>query len=246
MKAKTVIPLLLAAALLAGSGCGTTTIDYTRSSRQPVLNYSSTQALPPPSAPQGPVLVIYGDGTAYQRHGQMDYTTGKVLESELKSLLGSIVDEGFFQLKPLQGKDTPGGITDQVTVTLKGKSKSVQGPDNSGGDFGAVLDTVKTFKIPGAKAYLPDQIILFAKQYTGPEPFVGTVLDWTADPAVLEQAAAPVAGYVPGAHASGAQAQQAWKLLEGASGGDEEVAWRAGGKLYVQVYAVPQFPFPGI
>lgn len=246
MRRKTVVPVLLMAALLAASGCGKASIDYSRSPRQPVLAYYQTQALPPPSAPHGPVLIVYGDGTAFQRHEQMDYTTGTVPEAELKSLLGSIVDKGFFEMAALQGKDTPGGITDHVTVTLKSKSNGVEGPDTAGGDFGAVLETVKQFKIPGAKEYLPDNIALYAAQYTGSEPFVGTVLDWTADPKLLEQAAAPAAGVLSGAHASGAQAQQVWKLLKGASGGDEEVAWRAGGKLYVQVYAVPQFPLPGV
>jgi len=238
--------VLMLAVLLASGGCGHQSLDYTRSNRNPVVVYSQSQALPPQSAPHGPVLIIYGDGTAYQRHEQMDYVTGTVPQDEIQGLLASIIDEGFFEMAGLQGKDKPGGITDHVTVTIKNKSKGVEGPDGSGGDFGAVLDTVKQFKIPDAKEYLPDNIGLYAVPYTNPEPFNGTVLDWTADPALLEQAAAPVAGVVTGNHVSGAQAQQVWKLLKGASGLDEEVAWRAGGKLYVQVYAVPQFPLPGI
>jgi hypothetical protein len=234
------------AAFVLAAGCGTGTVEYSHSARMPVVTYYQSQALPPPDAPQGPVLIVYGDGTAYQRHEQMDYITGTLTKSQVEGLLTSMIDKGFFEMAPLQGKDLPGGITDHITVSVKGRSKGVEGPDTSGGDFGAVLKIVKEFQIPSAREYLPDQLSLFAKQYSSAEPFKGTVLDWTADPALLEQAAAPVAGISPGAHASGPQAQQVWKLLASSQGGDEEIAWRAGGKLYVQVYAVPAFPAPGI
>lgn len=239
---RTVPAFLLAAVLLASipGGCGSQpAVQYSTSAKQPIIAYYQTQALPPEFAPHGPNLLIYGNGTAYQRSEAMDYVTGVVPPKEIEKLLGSIVGAGFFTMKSPQGKPKPGGITDNVTVTTKERSNGVQGADDAGGDFGAVVNMLKGFKVPKAQKYYPENVVIHAAAAT--EPFSGTVREWTASPVMLEQAAAK------GAYAvSGGEAEQAWKLLEAARGEDEQVAWRADGKLYMQVYAVPQFPAPGV
>jgi hypothetical protein len=239
------VVVALAVCLLAGCGSGKPAIVYSNSPNQPIISYFRSQALPPEFSPNSPVFVVYGDGTVYKRSGAMDYTTGKLSDAQVKALVTSVVDRGFFGMKQLQGQPPPGGAEDHVTVTLKGKSSSVQAPENGGGDLGAIVDELRSYKIPGAREYLPDKIALQAKG-AAPGEKIDRVLPWTADPGPLIQAAQPVAGYSPGAFVSGEKAQQIWKLLAGASGGSGTTGWSYGGNTYVHVYAIPSFPMPGV
>jgi hypothetical protein len=238
--------LLASAASLTGCGGGVS-LEHSKSPRQPIVSYLRNQALPPAESPKGPAFIVYGDGTAYRRVGKMSFLTGTLTESQIKALLSSIVAKGFFSMPSNLGRPAPGGVEDQVTVTLTGKSKAVIAAEGSGGDFGAIVDTVSSYKIPGEKEYLPDRIILHAMEYVDSQPFTGKVLEWTADPAMLAQAATTKTGPSAGMQQlTGEQARQAWKLLADASSTNGAVAWRAGGKLYVSVYADPYFPAPGV
>ncbi|MHB8896018.1 MAG: hypothetical protein ACYC99_12700, partial [Candidatus Geothermincolia bacterium] len=116
------------------AGCGTAPpVEYSRSATQPIISYQRTQALPPEYSPRGPVFIVYGDGTAYRRDGLMDYKSGKLTDAQLKSLVTSVVDKGFFGMKQSQGNPLPGGAVDHVTVTLSSKSSSVEAPEGTGG-----------------------------------------------------------------------------------------------------------------
>lgn len=239
---KTVLSLAIAAALLLAGGCDDEpAVEYTRSDRQPVLVYFTTQALPPMYSPKGPDLIVYGSGTAYKKSGLMDYTTGVLSADEVTTLLSSVVEKGFFSLEGEQGEPMPGAAVSHVTVTLSSESKGLEGTSTTGA-FGEIVTILKDFEIPGATEYLPDTIVLNASAHEGTQPFSGTVLEWTASPADLEQAAR-----LEGYSLNGEEARQAWKLLADAyRAGPGDVAWRAGGRLYTQVFADPQFPAPGI
>lgn len=240
--------LIVACTATAIAGCGSgVTLDYSKSARQPIVSYLRNQALPPDESPKGPAFIVYGDGTAYRRVGKMSFLTGTLTDAQIKSLLSAIVAKGFFTMDSNQGKPAPGGAEDQVTVTLTGKSKAVIAAEGAGGDFGAIVDMIRSYKIPGEKEYLPDRINLHAMEYVGSQPFTGKVIDWTADPTVLVQVAAQNRKGVPDViQLTGEQARQVWKLLADASTATGPIAWRAGGKLYVSVFADPYFPAPGV
>jgi hypothetical protein len=241
---KAAVALLVLAALVpAGCGGGSPAIVYSNAANQPIVSYFRSQALPPESSPKGPIFVVYGDGTVYKRTGAMDYTTGRLTDSQVKALVTSVVGKGFFDMKQLQGQPPPGGAEDHVTVTLKSRSSSVQAPENAGGGFGAIVDQLNSYRIPGAKEYLPDRIVLYATDDPAAE---GVVMDWPGDPQVLAQVAAAHTGPGGGLAVSGQAAQQAWKSIAEATRTGKPVVWRAGGRTYANVYANPSFPLPGI
>jgi len=234
------LTVTLTAALLAGCA-SKPAIQYSKSDRQPVLVFCKSQALPPEFAPAGPTLIAYGTGTAYQQKSRYQYLGGKLSARELNDLLSSVVEAGFFDLKADQGRGAPDGVTDHVTVTLTGKSKSVEGPDGTGGAFGGIVKMLESYKIPGATPYAPGMITLHAAEYTGSQPWTGTTVAWKSDPAVLAKAASMGVASV-----SGATASQIWKQLGDSYDPRGNVAFSAGGKLYEQVYATPVFPLPGV
>ena len=235
-----VVTVFLCALLLAGCG-STPAIQYSKSDRQPVLVFYKSQALPPEFAPAGPTLIAYGTGTAYRQKARYQYVGGKLSQSQLDGLLSSVVEEGFFDLKTDLGRGAPGGVTDHVTMTLTGRSKSVEGPDGTGGAFGDIVTLLESYPIPGAAPYSPGVITLHAAEYTGQQPWTGKTVAWTSDPAVLVKASQAGADSV-----SGATAEQIWKQLGDSYDPNGNVAFSAGGKLYEQVYATPAFPLPGI
>ena len=240
------VALVLTAAALA-TGCGTTPpIEYSKSSSQPIVSYDRTQALPPEYSPRGPVFIVYGDGTAFRREGLMDYRTGKLTEAQLKGLVTSITDRGFFEMKQQLGNPKPGGAVDHVTVTLSSRSTSVEAPEGAGGDFGAIVSELRAYVIPDEKEYLPDRITLHAAEDPAGQKNEGKVLEWTADPNDLALAAEGRSGATGGAQLTGAEAQKVWKLLRDASSTQGTVAWSAGGKIYTNVYADAYFPAPGV
>ena len=232
--------VVLSAVLLAGCG-STPAIRHSKSDRQPVLVFYKSQALPPEFAPAGPTLIAYGTGTAYRQKARYQYVGCKLSESQLNDLLSSVIDKGFFDLKTDLGMGAPGGVTDHVTVTLTGRSKFVEGPENSGGTFGEIVKMLESYQIPGATPYTPAIITVHAAEYTGQQPWTGKIVAWTADPAVLAKASGAGADSV-----SGATAAQVWKLLGDSYDPNGNVAFSAGGKLYEQVYATPNFPLPGV
>lgn len=241
--------IVLALALVAAgmAGCGTApAVEYSDSPTQPIISYQRTQALPPEFSPRGPVFIVYGDGTAYRREGLMDYKGGKLTDEQLKALVTSVVDKGFFGMEQLMGDPLPGGAVDHVTVTLKGRSSSVEAPEGTTGEFGAIVEELRSYKIPDEKEYLPDTITLFATENPQGQAVQGNVLEWTADPTLLSRASEARNSPTAGISVHGQEAQQAWKLLRDASKTGQAVAWSAGGRVYVSVYADPFFPAPGV
>jgi len=233
--------LVVFEAVGCGGGVG---VDYVHSGNNPVIAYRRTQALAPQYSFTGPDLIIYGDGTAYRREGQMRYWRGSLPEEELTRLLTSIVDGGFFDLKEAGKVGPMGGPVDHLTVTLKSQSKQVsEGTAVESGAFKKIVDELKGLKVPGEQEYIPEDIVLHARLMEGGATSGGRVQEWTLDPAWLEKASA--AGS-PGEHLSGTQAQEVWKVLAGENRADGEVFWNAGGKVYGQVIADPQFPMPGV
>jgi len=234
------VAVFLAAGLLAGCG-STPSIRHSTSARQPVLVFYKSQALPPEFAPAGPTLIAYGTGAAYQQKSRYAYVGGKLTPSQLDDLLSSVVEAGFFDLKTDQGRGAPGAVTDHVTVTLTGRSKLVEGPEDSGGAFGEIVKMLESYQIPGATPYTPAIITVHAAELTGQQPWTGKTVAWAADPVVLARAS------IAGADSfSGATAAQVWKLLGDSYDPNGNVAFSAGGKLYEQVYATPNFPLPGV
>ncbi|MHB8895299.1 MAG: hypothetical protein ACYC99_09020, partial [Candidatus Geothermincolia bacterium] len=165
---------------------------------------------------------------------------------QLKSLVTSVVDKGFFGMKQSQGNPLPGGAVDHVTVTLSSKSSSVEAPEGTGGNFGAIVNELREYKIPNEKEYLPDRITLYASEVPAGQKVEETVLTWTADPNDLALAAQAKTGMITGVQLTGSEAQQAWKLLRDASGNKGPVVWSAGGKMYASVFADAFFPAPGV
>lgn len=237
--------LLCAAAFIAGCVTSSIEVDYIRSSRNPVLAYQKSQALPPPYNQTGPTLIVYGDGTSYRLAAFMDLQRGRFADDELKALLTSIVDKGFFDLPRTGEPGPPGGITETVTVTLKERSSAVSGSETEGGAFREIVDEIEGAKPADETECLPQQIVFFATPHAGGVPDGARVVDWTLSVEPLEDAASSDAD---SAAVSTPAAEQVWELLKEAYGstGDTEVYWRAGDRLYTDVYAVPQFPAPGV
>ena len=231
--------LVMVAAII--SGCSSTpAIKYAKSDRNPVVIYSQTQALPPEFAPNGPTLIVYGTGTAYQQKDRYHYLTGTLTQAQLNSLISSIADKGFYSMSADQGKGAPGGMTDHVTVNLTGNSKSVEGPDGTGGEFGAIVSMLESYRIPGATPYAPNTITLHAAEYSG-TPWTGKTVAWTADPQALLKAASMGAESV-----SGAEAQKIWALLGDSYSPSGDGAFSSQGKLYNPVYAATVFQLQGV
>lgn len=247
LKKRILASIAVLAACAFAAGCGSSPqIEYSRSPDQPIVSCQRTQALPPEFSPKGPVFIVYGDGTAYRRGGSMDYVTGRLTGAQLERLLTSIVDAGFFRMKQVLGNPQPGGAVDHVTVTLKGASYSVEAPEGTTGDFGSIVNGLRSFRIPGEKEYLPDTITLYASENPPGQAVEDKVLEWTADPGLPAQASANRNAEGAGLLVRGPQAQQVWKLLRDAPSSGGPVAWSAGGKVYTSVYADPFFPAPGV
>jgi hypothetical protein len=228
-------------------GCGNSVeIEYSQSPTQPVIVLASSQALPPEYAPHGADLMIYGDGTVIKKTGLYHYESGRIGEQELAALLTSIVDKGFFGLPAEGSAGQPGGVTQHVTVALKGRSKRVSAPGTQGGAFGRIVDGIKAVNVPDAREYVPESLVLYANALEGSSVAAGAkVVDWTLDPGLLTGATAQSAA---GKSVSGSQAEAVWKELASAYSSDTstEILFRADGKLFGSVYVVPQFPMPGV
>jgi len=232
--------------ILAAAGCGGTGIkvEFTKSERNPVIVYERTQALPPVYNAQRPDLIIYGNGTAFRMTGPMDIKRGIFTDVELKKLLTSIVDTGYFELKT-KGEEPPtGGDTDHVTVTLKGRSRSVSaGAVTATSPFKDIVEKLRNLKIPNEQEYIPENLVLYSSVFQGTPPAGAKILTWNLDPKLLQNSSQ---AKTPGLSVSGADAQAVWKALKDASGSLDEVYWAVGNKIYARVVAVPQFPMPGV
>jgi len=237
---------LMVTVVLAAAGCGgkSVKVEFTQSERNPVIIYQRTQALPPVYDAGRPDLIIYGNGTAFRTTGLMDIKRGGFSHEELKKLLTSIVEKGFFELSSKGEKPPLGGDTDHVTVILKNKSKNVSaGAATAISPFKDIVEQLRDLKIPKEQEYTPDNLVLYSSVFQGAPPEGATVLDWKLDPKPLEASSQAKA---PGAGVSGAEAQAVWNALKQASGSPDYVYWRAGNKIYARVIAVPQFPMPGV
>jgi hypothetical protein len=239
--------VVITAAAVAAAGCGGkgVNVEFTQSERNPVLIYQRTQALPSLYNVGAPDLIIYGNGTSFRMAGLMDIKRGSFSREELKKLLASIVEKGFFELRA-KGEDPPiGGDTDHVTVTLKDKSRSVSaGAATATSPFKDIVEEIRNLKVPNEQEYTPDNLVLYSSVFQGSPPADAKVLDWRLAPKLLADAALAEA---PGRAVSGAEAKAAWKALKEAyRSSADEVYWKAGGKIYARVVAVPQFPMPGV
>ena len=239
--------VVITTAAVAAGGCGGkgVNVEFTQSERNPVLIYQRTQALPSLYNVGAPDLIIYGNGTSFRMTGLMDIKRGSFSHEELKKLLTSIVEKGFFELRS-KGEDPPiGGDTDHVTVILKDKSKSVSaGAATATSPFKDIVEEIRNLKVPKEQEYTPHNLVLYSSVFQGNPPADAKVLDWGLDPKLLADAALAEA---PGRAVSGAEATAAWKALKEAyQSYAGEVYWRAGGKTYARVVAVPQFPMPGV
>jgi hypothetical protein len=237
---------LIAAATLIAAGCGGTSVnvDFTQSERNPVIAYQRAQALPPVYDARGPDLIIYGNGTAFRMTGSTDIKSGSFSHEELKKLVTSIVDQGFFELRTKGEKPPLGGDTDSVTVTLKKKSRNVSaGAATATSPFKDIVEQLRNLKIPKEQEYTPDNLVLYASVFQGEPPAGAKVLDWNLNPSLLQAASQAEA---PGTGVSGAEAQSVWNALKQAPGSIDEVYWRAGNRIYARVVAIPQFPMPGV
>lgn len=220
-------------------GCGNDIdLSYDESGSNPVIVYRETQAIAPIYNSAAPVSIMYGDSTVIEKEDSYAFVKGEIGSSGLEGVLNDLKEEGFFQLKKSYAGETPraGGVTQVITVTLSDKTYEVtveKGSEPSGWD--EIVDTVTGVDITGSKAYVPNEITLYAKAESGPGD--SKVMQWQGNEQDLADAAAS-----GGVKLEGEDAALAWDAVWQTYEEVDDIVWQGGDAYYTYVYASPVFP----
>jgi hypothetical protein len=235
----TAVSIAVILALSLG-GCGKKVdITYNTSASNPVIVYKSLRAISPAYNPGVPVVVVYGDGTVLRRDDAYKMTAGRA-GTDLPTLLNTLVQDGFFDLKPqYTGTPLADGVTRVVTVNLASGSHQVS-VDSGAGPSGwdNIAKTVNDVEIVSPEEYVPASVRLFAMEGTAP-PGSFNVFPW---PGAADELSEAAAGGSKGLVLQGDPAGAAWKAIQRAAKDEGEIYWTAGGKTYTGVYATPILP----
>lgn len=237
-----IIMLVGTVALTYGCGKAKPDLSYDRSGGKPVITCSRFQAISPAYNPDSPAALIYGDGTVIKKKGPYKYVSGKITEDGLKGGLDTLAEQGFFNLNKEYSskKPLPGGVTETLDVKLKDGDHRVTtfagaGPSN----WSDMVETVTDVETTGTKEYIPDTVLLFAREKEGGGE-VGKTAPWLWGEGELAGAAAAPNGL----KLTGEDARKAWKAVQEVDKEETyiDIYWTAGGKVYSDVYTRPVFP----